>query len=277
MQETKSHRENHMEQTFDLRGMKIAICIPCYSGKVPIEWVISYAETQQSFSAHGVRSYMQVRMNSGLIHAVRNELVHTALQSEDTTHILFIDDDIVWDANDALRLLAWTQKHDFVCGVYPARTDDPTFFVDLANVNGEFVQSPDGLLRANGVPAGFMLIKREVFENPSLKAQCPVTKPTRGDLKGELVHGYFDYLHEGLTGNGEDISFCKRWARAGGEIWVDPSISLKHIGSKAYNHEYIPWLKARQNANDSNSNDRHSDPDRIESGGGSPGTGSTSS
>lgn len=231
---------------FDISGANIAISVPCYKGTVPIDWVCAFAGTQSALMQHGVKSFMQVRTNSGLIHAVRNELVHTALAKPEVTHILFVDDDVIWKPDDVLRLLAWSQKYPFVCGVYSARDDNPTFFVDLDHTGDhKIIKSSEGLLRARGVPGGFMLLKREVFENPKLRAQCPVSHYTRGDLKDELVCGFFDYIHEGLTGTGEDIAFCRRWRRAGGEIWVDPTISLQHVGTKAYAHNYVAYLNAQ--------------------------------
>jgi hypothetical protein len=29
----------------------------------------------------------------------------------------------------------------------------------------------------------------------------------------------------------EDYTFCRRWQKIGGDIWLDPSISLNHYGS----------------------------------------------
>lgn len=230
---------------YDLTGLNVAISVPCYKGTVPMDWVCSFSATQAHYAAHGVKSFLQVRMNSGLIHAVRNELVHTALQRPEVTHILFIDDDIIWKPDDALRLLAWGTKFPFVCGVYPARMDEPTFFVELMPTKeGKIWQNEDGLIRAKGVPAGFMMLRRDVFESPKMKAQCPITVPSKGDLKDELVHGYFDYIHEGLSGCGEDIAMGRRWLRAGGEIWVDPSIQLQHVGTKSFSHSYVEFLKA---------------------------------
>lgn len=229
---------------YDLGGSVVAISVPNYTGKVPIDWVCSFSGTQNALAAHGVKSFLQVRMNSGLIHAVRNELVHTALKRPEVTHILFIDDDIIWKPDDVLRLMAWSTKHPIVCGVYPARVEEPTFFVELApSADGKIQQTEDGLIKAKGVPAGFLLIKREVFENETVKAQCPVTKPARGDLKDELVYGHFDFIHEGLTGCGEDIAATRRWIRAGYEIFVDPTIRLQHIGTKAYSHDYVEFIR----------------------------------
>lgn len=229
---------------YDLTGSVVAISVPNYTGMVPMDWAIAHSATQSALAAHGVKSYTQVRMNSGLIHAVRNELVHTALKREDTTHILFIDDDIIWKPDDVLRLMAWSTKHPFVCGVYPARMDEPTFFVELApSPEGKIQQTEDGLIKARGVPAGFLMLKREVFENPKMKAQCPITVPTKGDLKDELVHGYFDYMHEGLTGCGEDIAFARRHIRAGGSILIDPVIQLSHVGRKAYSQSYVDYIR----------------------------------
>jgi hypothetical protein len=33
---------------------------------------------------------------------------------------------------------------------------------------------------------------------------------------------------------GEDYSFCKRWRDMGGQVWVDPSISMGHLGTKIW-------------------------------------------
>ena len=232
----------------DLKGMRVAISLPCYSGKIPVDWAVAFAQTQALVASHGAQSWLQCRMNSGLIHAVRNELVHTALADATTTHILFIDDDVVWDAASVVRMLAFTTLGpEFVCGMYPARMEEPQFFAELAKSDdGKLIQSEHGLLLARGVPAGFMLIKREVFENKRLIAQCPVTIPSRGDLKGEHLVGYFDYMHEGLTSMGEDIAFCRRWNRASGQIWIDPSIKLKHYGSKVYEHDFVQYLRDKQ-------------------------------
>lgn len=235
-------------QSINLAGKRIAISVPCYKGVVPMDWVVAFTQTQHALQEHGSNSYLQCRMNSGLIHAVRNELVHTALQDPLTTHILFLDDDIIWKPDDVLRLLALCETgHDFICAAYPARSDTPHYFVEFAKSDkGELIQNKSGMVMANGVPSGFMLLKREVFENESLKAQCNFTKPNRGDLKDQLICGYFDHIHEGLTGMGEDIAFCLRYRRAGGTIWVDPMIDLAHVGVKSYRGNLVEWLKSQQ-------------------------------
>lgn len=237
-----------MKQEFDLTGSLVAISVPSYKGHVPLEWLCAFTATQSLMLQHGVKSYLQARMNSGLIHCERNLLVHEALKNKDVTHIMFIDDDVVWKPDDAMRLIAFGQKYPFVCGVYPARKEPIKFMVHLKDDNGKIIKNDEQLLQAIGVPAGFCMLKREVFENPAMKAQSPVTIPTEGDQKGELVYGYFDFMHEGLTGAGEDISFCRRWLRAGGDIWVDPAITLQHYGAKAYSKSYVDYLNERQHA-----------------------------
>jgi len=232
-------------ETVSIAGLRVAICLPCYKGVVPIDWAVAFARTQTILAMHGCQSWLQCRSNSGLIHAVRNELVHCALEDATTTHILFIDDDVIWDPNDVLKLLAYTQKPDvkFVCGMYPTRTDEPNFMMSLdRDRDGILIQNPNGLLRATGVPAGFMLVKREVFEDRLVIAQCPGTVPSRGDMAGKLLVGYFDYMHEGLTSIGEDIAFCRRVVRSGISIWIDPLIELAHVGTKAYRASFKDWL-----------------------------------
>lgn len=229
---------------FDLRGTYIAISVPCYRGVVPIEWAIAFAATQDLLREYGVQSYLQTRAGSGLVHAVRNDLVHAALIRPRVTHVLFVDDDVVWEPDHVLRLAAWGQKHPFVCGVYPTKTEEDNFPVDLVRFpDGRLVMSEEGLLRASVVPGGFMLLRRDLFDR--MTPEVAVSVPARGDLKGQSVRGYFDFMQCGEAALGEDVSFCKRWTDVGGEIWIDTGINLKHFGTKAYDASFVEYVKGQ--------------------------------
>jgi hypothetical protein len=41
----------------------------------------------------------------------------------------------------------------------------------------------------------------------------------------------------------EDNSFCWRWNKIGGRIYLDTAISVAHWGSKAFSGNFFEWLQ----------------------------------
>src|SRR6516225_1982747 len=95
----------------------------------------------------------------------RNFIVRTALDNSqvEVTHLLFVDPDLTFPADACLRLLA--HDKDIVGGTY-ARKYEPhemmgRFWPEAprqGNEDGKF-----GLVQANGLPTGFLMIKMDVF------------------------------------------------------------------------------------------------------------------
>ena len=76
---------------------------------------------------------------------------------------------------------------------------------------------------------GFMLIKREVFE----KIEEATPHLAHEEIDGP-THAFFDTSIEEGVYLSEDYFFCKRWSEIGGDIWMDPTVKLKHHGTCAY-------------------------------------------
>ena len=57
-------------------------------------------------------------MNESLITRARNLLAHTFLQSN-STHLMFIDADIGFNANDIISMI--NVDKDIICGIYPKK------------------------------------------------------------------------------------------------------------------------------------------------------------
>ena len=96
-----------------------------------------------------------------------------------------------------------------------------------------------------------MMIKRETIkimqeEFPELHYtgdidwgyRSDVTDPIKLDLLKENLYSLFDTMHDVEANNNylsEDFTFCRRWQKCGGKVWLDPSIKLDHLGKFTYN------------------------------------------
>jgi hypothetical protein len=78
-------------------------------------------------------------------------------------------------------------------------------------------------------------IKREVIER--LCAAYPELKYETGDGSDQYAL-FLDLIDrdEVAAGErlGEDFSFCRRWRKIGGQIWVDSHAALGHWGASNY-------------------------------------------
>jgi hypothetical protein len=93
-----------------------------------------------------------------------------------------------------------------------------------------------GLAAALNVPAGMLMIKRDVFDR--LIASGKIRK----DQFDMLVFFENGMLPEEDTWIGEDNHFCRKWREIGGEIFIVPDITFTHVGVKEYKnnlHQYL--------------------------------------
>jgi GT2 family glycosyltransferase len=98
-------------------------------------------------------------------------------------------------------------------------------------LDGSLIEK-DGLVQMQGIPAGFMLLKRsmieKMYEHYKDLSYDPIVP---GDISGVALFNS-DVVNRKFYG--EDILFCKRAIDAGFEIWTDPNVALSHAGAKAY-------------------------------------------
>lgn len=148
------------------------------------------------------------------IHQARINIVKKALQY-DCTHVLFIDDDMVFEPDALERLL---KRDKDIVGVNSMIRDLPLrSTVKIHNEAGEQVyEFSDDLFECQAVGTGFMLIKLVVFKH--------IPKP------------WFFYKHDdnGDMTVGSDMWFCNKVKEAGFKVWCDPTIKIGHIGDYIY-------------------------------------------
>lgn len=221
------------ERRVDLRGRKLFIGIPAYDGKLHIKTAFSLAQLMPKAQALGVGVYMGDISGSSIITLARNSLVHEFLKT-DATELLFIDADVIVEADQVLRLMATSTGKDITAGVYPRRAKDRMFFADLHWTEDGDVEFDGPLLRVKRVGTGFMLIQRHVIEK--MIERHPEWAYTNKD--GETVHALFDFQIVGDHYMGEDYLFCTRAGEDGFTVHIDVEISLPHVGQEVFSNNF---------------------------------------
>ena len=242
--------------------MKIFIATPMYGGQCTGLYMQSMLLLQPALQQHGIGAMISCMFNESLITRARNALAHNFLKT-DCTHLLFIDADIAFKANDVVALLQ--ADRDVICGIYPKKeinwltvenaVKNGVPANQLKNHTGSFVINLVDYAPTVTVPmnepleiwnggTGMMAIKREVLEK--LRDVVPKYRNDVVDLSGstqvgEEIAEYFATSIEDSTQRllSEDYHFCQTWRQNGGKIYAAPWMSLGHVGSYVFEGELV--------------------------------------
>jgi hypothetical protein len=227
----------------------IFIGIPMYGGVCTGENALGHINATKLFLDRGIGYNWQFLYNESLITRARNGLVKMFYQT-DCTHLLFIDADISYRAEDIVSMI--DADKDIICGVYPKkriaweRINDALakgiIGEDLKHYTGDLVINKlnyvDTPIADKSEPVeifnggtGFMLIKRSVFD--LLKPHCPTYTNDMLPGQQEIVTEYFATSIEPDSNRllSEDYHFCRLARLNGIKVWAAPWVELGHIGS----------------------------------------------
>jgi hypothetical protein len=247
--------------SFGMTDSFVLIGTPCYAGLVTHTYMQSVLQLLLT-PEPGVRFGLITSAHDSLITRSRNAIVGNFLATADATHLMFIDADIGFGADEFYRLLRFDE--DLVAGRYPlkVRDWDKTFqaaqqassATKLASVGLKYVGHPcpgdellvrDGFMTGVYAGTGFMLIKRRVFErmiaaHPETKYRAAQTYPSVS-AQNDHLYNLFDCMIDPETGHylSEDFTFCRRWRKLGEKLWLDTQSKLVHVGSDDFRGEPI--------------------------------------
>ena len=245
----------------ELRKHHIMVATPCYGGMVGEPYLKAMTGLSILFKHYGLNFTLATLSNESLVTRARNTLTAMFLQNPSYTHMMFIDADIGFNPQDVVKMLH--RNKDIVTGAYPKKSinwpavhgvateQKPTDPFELAKFQASYVLNIKrthmdsqeiplikGLIPVLDAGTGFMMIRREVIDK--MIKQYPETRYTN-DLNTDpklnpYFYALFDTMIEPDTKRylSEDYTFCRRWQKMDGEIWMDPSINLDHYGSYAF-------------------------------------------
>ncbi len=181
----------------------------------------------------------------------RNTAAKRFMESQ-SDWLFFIDTDEAFGILDALKVIGAPEEYPIVGAGYPCKNvwdffgvvfrdreeDDPDY--------GRPIVNADGLVDGYIVPTGFMRIHRSVFESllPTVDVQrC--ANPADEAHPIELP----DYFSR-IGPLGEDGSFNVRCERIGIHRWVQPDVTIGHLGTKQWDgnlHQHLMGLPGGSN------------------------------
>jgi hypothetical protein len=234
----------------------ILIATPCFGGVVSQNYMLSVIQLMSYAKSAGFDVSLSMLSDDALISRARSTLVAAFLDNPAATHLLFVDADISFESQQVERLLRFDK--DFTGALYPLKSIDWDVIPQRCVERGESVRQaalsyvgtfcPEAERKQEGdfataiyAGGGFQLIRRSVLER--MIAAYPETHFSRvhnlpkSGSRDEAQHSsnlfaLFNCIIEPETGAylSEDYSFCLRWRRIGGEIWMDTASKLTHSG-----------------------------------------------
>ena len=213
----------------ELKKQKLFVAVPMYGGQCAGMFARSLADLTATCTRYSIPLQFYFLFNESLVTRARNYCADEFMRS-DCTHMMFIDSDIGFKAQDVVALLGLAvqnpEEMNILCGPYPKKTiawekikaavdrgaadENPN---NLENYVGDYVFNPkqggkiiiaEPCEVAEG-GTGFMLIQRQVFEKYSETYPQFLYKPdhirTENFDGSREIMAYFDALIDDKSQN----------------------------------------------------------------------------
>jgi hypothetical protein len=247
--------------------LNVLVATPCYGGLMTHVYVNSLLKLMSYAPSHGFSLALFTAAHDSLITRSRNTLVKSFLDATAATHLMFIDADIGFEPEAVHRLLSLDEE--IAAGMYPLKVVDwsrmsavvrpgmPEQMLREAGMHfvgvpctGDEREERHGFVTGKYAGTGFMLIKRSAIEKmvaayPETQYRSMQTYPatTPG---GTSFYNLFDCMIEPETGTylSEDFTFCHRFRKLSGKVWLDTESRLRHVGSMEFHgHAAVEMTK----------------------------------
>lgn len=208
------------------------IGIPTYNGYIHYEAVKGLMNASLLAGKHSMSLACEIIPHDAFIGKARDLIAHRFLKSG-FQELVFIDADIGFNVSGLVALAK--ADVDVAMGLYRMKEKSPhARFPALIRTPIELHEKDENLVRLEYGPAGFMKIRRHVFEQ--MIERWPDDWFT--DAKNGKIYDFFPCGRFGHDFIGEDINFCNRLKEIGVPIWGVQGIQLDHFGESAWGAEW---------------------------------------
>ncbi len=209
---------------------------------VPWQTALALAKTVKACTHRHINIDVACLAGSSVVTWARDKVLDTFLNSDHQAKYLFwIDSDIVWQPIDFLRLLALATRYGVVCGAYSQKTEAGKIVIHRESV-AEFDVNPHGLMEIDGTGLGFAVVPRAILEE--LAASKPlVYDPAEGrSIRSVFRLDTVDRGREHPDVRHEDVAFFADLREMGHKVWLDPTVTLGHVGPREYRTDTLKAL-----------------------------------
>jgi hypothetical protein len=254
----------------------VLIAIPAYDSKVFAIGMTSIFQNMKNLEDLGYKVTFTLQLAGAYIDLQRNHLVKTFLENPAYTDLIFVDNDLAFDADAMVKLM----KHDVpvIGGVYPYRSEAEDGYPIDIKLDGDNYPVADlekGLIECDHIPTGMMRVQRNVFDTLREKYGHMVDDKGEFQIFGTGFLKMYEQVVERLINKirqlqnpskiydtslpdidindpyrgldnrwwGEDVYFCRMCNDCGIKVYIDPTITFVHFGTLNKSGRYADYLK----------------------------------
>jgi hypothetical protein len=246
----------------ELRKGKLFVATPMYGGQCAGMFARSISDLSATCAQYGIPLQFYFLFNESLITRARNYCCDEFMRS-DATHLMFIDSDIGFNAQDVIALMALQtmepEKYDIIGGPYPKKCiswekikvavdkgiadQDPNV---LERFVGDYVFNPKSgqsqiaisdPCEVLEIGTGFMMVTKNAMQKFFDSYQQYMYKPDH--VRTEHFDGsreimmFFQAEVDPVSKRylSEDYWFCQKAQEIGLRTWLCPWMKMNHVGS----------------------------------------------
>lgn len=224
--------------------VKVALCVPTLTKPYP-QCLAAIEASVPELDAAGIEHQTVFEVGCPYISHARATMLRKALDAGADAAV-FIDHDVSWRPRDLVTLI---QADGDVCaGTYRFKMAEEEYMATIiCDAAGYPMCRPDGAIRADKVPAGFLKVTRKAVRQ-FMRAYPDLVY---GDPEHPSVDLFNHGAHQGVW-YGEDCAFSRRWRDCGGEIWLLPDLDITHhAADAAYPGNFHAYMLRRPGGSES--------------------------
>ncbi len=230
----------------DFTGLMIAV--PAYGSLIHTACSKSINAASVQLAMLGIYNDACYLVSESMVTRARDQILAVFMGNPKFSHLLMVDSDVEFPREAPLRLLADCRYHDMVMCLYPKKKQPiefPVFWTDQQLKEGIHADPRSGCVEVQAGPAGFFMVTRKAVQK-LIDANSDL-KYGAGQPFDEHRYALFHPIQEGTTLWSEDITFCLRWRRLGGTVWLNPYFDLTHwVGGVPFKGHTLDLFKPKE-------------------------------
>jgi len=216
---------------------RVLIGTPCYDGRIEVWYANSLIQTIRMGLQLGIEIMPIWLSYDALIQRARNDLMGIMIESG-FDDIVFIDSDIDWVPEEFFKLL--NHPVDVVGGTYRKKGDLEQYVAKILDTKRSRDPS-NGLIHAEGLGTGFLRMSKA-----AVQYLWDNSTPYEEKDQGKVRRWIFDVEIKNGEIFSEDILVCQKLNDGGIPVWLDPTITCGHIGTKRFAGNFEAWYDNMQ-------------------------------
>jgi len=207
---------------------RILIGTPSHDGRLDVWYTNSLINTVKMSFDKGVLIDPIYTSFDSLIQRARNSLFKIAVE-QNYDYLFFVDSDVEWEPEWFYRILEYSE--DIVGAALVKKSDENEGYTCKLLDKKLQLNERKNLVKANGVGTGFLKFSKKAIH--ALWNSSPEYKNEErlGDTPDRLVCNV--EIKNGILIS-EDYILCDKAKQLGFDLWLDPTITINHIGPKKF-------------------------------------------